>query len=243
MMRKKYCLLLSAFLLFSGTPVSAVNWVNDIAFPNVFIDTDSYRTDGQLSSIDICLAGEEKDTFSTLQFDPSKRLWRSLSFVTRAKDGKILLEQKQENSPSKWNPVLSGTVGKSIYQHYIQAEMPDPQNSSWLLMYKNPNSHSSYYIDRKRTTYKDGYATFFMYAQIPNTENGPDNTIYRVKMNMAHKRIMLLSATEYTPDGKIKLHTAGTAKWGPLPKATPIKVIFQYLKDEVESGRLAPPAK
>lgn len=101
MMRKKYCLLLSAFLLFSGTPVSAVNWVNDIAFPNVFIDTDSYRTDGQLSSIDICLAGDEKDTFSTLQFDPSKRLWRSLSFVTRAKDGKILLEQKQENSPSK----------------------------------------------------------------------------------------------------------------------------------------------
>lgn len=65
-MHKKYCLLLSAFLFLSSASVSAENWIAYSGSDHIFIDTDSYRTQGNLSSIDICMTDEEKSTFSTL---------------------------------------------------------------------------------------------------------------------------------------------------------------------------------
>lgn len=242
-MHKKYCLLLSAFLFLSSASVSAENWIAYSGSDHIFIDTDSYRTQGNLSSIDICMTDEEKSTFSTLEFDPVKKQWRSISFLTRAKDGQVISAQKKGNPPPKWNPIVPGTVGKSIYHHYIETVMPDPQNSSWLLVFKDPATQSAYSIDRKRTTYKDGYAVFWLHAHYPHTENGPVNIIYRVKMNMAYKKIMTLSATEYAPDGKIKLHSAGSAKWSDIPSGVPLETVFLYLKEEVDSGRLSAPAK
>ena len=49
---------------------------------------------------------------------------------------------------------------------------------------------------------------------------------------------MTLSATEYYAAGKIRLHAAASGAKEDIPADSPVEKIFDYLKNEIDSGRL-----
>ncbi len=57
-------------------------------------------------------------------------------------------------------------------------------------------------------------------------------------MNMAYKKVMTLSATEYNVAGKIRLHAAAEGAKENIPNDSPVEKVFEYLKNEIDSGRL-----
>lgn len=49
---------------------------------------------------------------------------------------------------------------------------------------------------------------------------------------------MTLSATEYNAAGKIRLHAATEGAKETIPNDSPVEKVFEYLKNEIDSGRL-----
>ena len=73
---------------------------------------------------------------------------------------------------------------------------------------------------------------------LPDQEKDLSQIIYRVRINMAYKKVMTLSATEYSAAGKIRLHAAAEGAKENIPNDSPVEKVFEYLKDEIDSGRL-----
>ena len=226
-----------ALCLIGVMPAAAENWVPNSEGESVWIDTDSLKTDGDISSLDMRMDFTNGTVLSRLEFNPKEKLWRTAALVQRDETGKVM--QTLQAAPGEgWGRILPSSYGSNILKHYIQTPMPDAKAMAWKEIYKSPDGQTIYAIDMNSLTYKDGYAEFWMDARYPRPEKNFSHAIYRVKMNMAYKKVMTLSATEYTPAGKVRLHAAGTKKWEDIPAATPIEVVFNYLTDEIRIGRL-----
>ena len=100
------------------------------------------------------------------------------------------------------------------------------------------NRGAAFSIDTNSLRYKNGYADFWLAVEVPNQEKDLSRIIYRIKMNMAYKKVMTLSATEYNAAGKIRLHAAAEGAKENIPNDSPVEKVFEYLKDEIDSGRL-----
>ncbi len=240
-MNKKFLSALCVSLLFSGLSVTAENWIKSTDDSPAWVDTDSYKKNGNISSLDMRLGFPEGTILSTLEFNTRSSTWRTASLVTRDNTGKVLHAEQKTDPAEGWNRIMPGTYGKSIYTHYIQTPIPHAEDFEWLPVYQEPTKQyagSTFSIDKKTLSYKDGYADFWLDASFPQEKKDFSRTIYRVKMNMAYKKVMTISATEYNYAGKIRLHAAGSKKWEEIPSNTPIEKVFNYLKEEIDSGRL-----
>lgn len=95
---------------------------------------------------------------------------------------------------------MPGTYGKNLYRHYVETPLP-PTDAKWKQLYKN-NRGAAFSIDTNSLRYKNGYADFWLAVEAPNQEKDLSRIIYRIRMNMAYKKVMTLSATEYNAAGK-----------------------------------------
>lgn len=137
---------------------------------------------------------------STMEFDTSKNTWRTAALVTRDKDGKVLHAEKKENPDDGWNKLMPGTYGKNLYRHYVETPLP-PSDAKWKQLYKD-NRGTAFSIDTNSLRYKNGYADLWLAVTLPDQEKDLSQIIYRVRINMAYKKVMTLSATEYNAAGK-----------------------------------------
>ena len=137
--------------------------------------------------------------YSTVEFDTAKTLWRIADVITRDKAGNVSRSEQKKAADAGWNEIIPGTFGKSLYQHYVLTDMPDLENIHPLPVYTDVVSGSSFSIDRDSASYKNGYAEFWLIASYRKGNQPLYSVIYRVKMNMAYKKVMTLSATEYDP--------------------------------------------
>ena len=201
-----------------------------------WIDTDSIRQEQTISSFDMRLESSDFTVVSTMEFDTSKNTWRTAALVTRDKDGKVLHAEKKENPDDGWNKLIPGTYGKNLYRHYVETPLPPP-DAKWKQLYKD-NRGAAFSIDTNSLRYKNGYADFWLAVEAPNQEKDLSRIIYRIRMNMAYKKVMTLSATEYNAAGKIRLHAAAEGAKETIPNDSPVEKVFEYLKNEIDSGRL-----
>lgn len=171
-----------------------------------------------------------------MEFDTSKNAWRTAALVTRDKDGKVLHADKKENPDDGWNKLMPGTYGKNLYRHYVETPLP-PSDAKWKQLYKD-NRGTAFSIDTNSLRYKNGYADLWLAVTLPDQEKDLSQIIYRVRINMAYKKVMTLSATEYNAAGKIRLHAAAEGAKENIPNDSPVEKVFEYLKDEIDSGRL-----
>ena len=162
--------------------------------------------------------------------------WRTAALVTRDKDGKVLHAEKKENPDDGWNKLMPGTYGKNLYRHYVETPLP-PSDAKWKQLYKD-NRGTAFSIDTNSLRYKNGYADLWLAVTLPDQEKDLSQIIYRVRINMAYKKVMTLSATEYNAAGKIRLHAAAEGAKENIPNDSPVEKVFEYLKDEIDSGRL-----
>lgn len=215
---------------------SAENWIPAADGSPAYIDTDSIRQSEPVSTLDIRFSYPDGTVVSSLEFDRSKNTWRTAALVTRDKENKVLSAQKKEQEHDGWNPIMNGTYGKSLYTRYIETPLP-PAAPQWKEIYKD-GTGAVFSIDAATLRYKNGYADLWLSAVSPNEEKDFSQTIYRVRMNMAYKKVITLSATEYNYAGHIRLHApAGGAKED-IPASSPVEKVFDYLKEEIDSGRL-----
>ena len=112
-----------------------------------------------------------------------------------------------------------------------------PSDAKWKPLYKD-NRGTAFSIDTNSLRYKNGYADLWLAVTLPDQEKDLSQIIYRVRINMAYKKVMTLSATEYNAAGKIRLHAAAEGAKENIPNDSPVEKVFEYLKDEIDSGRL-----
>ena len=149
---------------------------------------------------------------------------------------KVLHAEKKENPDDGWNKLIPGTYGKNLYRHYVETPLP-PSDAKWKQLYKD-NRGTTFSIDTNSLRYKNGYADLWLAVTLPDQEKDLSQIIYRVRINMAYKKVMTLSATEYNAAGKIRLHAAAEGAKENIPNDSPVEKVFEYLKDEIDSGRL-----
>ena len=131
---------------------------------------------------------------------------------------------------------MPGTYGKNLYRHYVETPLP-PSDAKWKQLYKD-NRGTAFSIDTNSLRYKNGYADLWLAVTLPDQEKDLSQIIYRVRINMAYKKVMTLSATEYNAAGKIRLHAAAEGAKETIPNDSPVEKVFEYLKNEIDSGRL-----
>ena len=112
-----------------------------------------------------------------------------------------------------------------------------PSDAKWKQLYKD-NRGTAFSIDTNSLRYKNGYADLWLAVTLPDQEKDLSQIIYRVRINMAYKKVMTLSATEYNAAGKIRLHAAAEGAKETIPNDSPVEKVFEYLKNEIDSGRL-----
>jgi len=234
---KKWTAIALALALSGGMTAGAENWVANSEGNQVWIDTDSIRTTGDVTALNMRMDFENGTVFSNIEFRKSDKNWRTKELIQRDAQGKVV-QTYSAGEGEGWAKLIPSSYGSNIMKHYVETPLPDERQMAWKEIYRDEAGQSVYRIDTNALTYKDGFAEFWMDAAYPRQEKNFSHAIYRVKMNMAYKKVMTLSATEYTPAGKVRLHAAGTKKWEDIPTSTPIEVVFNYLTDEIRSGRL-----
>lgn len=237
---KKIMLPLLALLL-PLFPVSAENWIALPSDTTAQVDTDSYVDSGIRSSIALSLALPQGKAVSTLEFDKDHRTYRVSDVKTYQEDGSLKDTMTYSDDADSWSPLLPNSFGKNVYTHFIAYPIPHFAHPQWLNVYKEDGVKyhgSTYDIEKNTISYKNGYATFWLRIAYPWKDQDFSAVIYQVKMDIPNKRVQTLSMTEYGFDGKIKTHGAGSAERAPIAADTPMSKVHQYIKTELESGRL-----
>lgn len=228
-------------LLLTGAPSMAENWISLPMDQTVQMDTDSYIDSGIRSSMSIKLSMPQGNAISTLEFDKDQHSYRVATVKTYDSKGKLKDTLNYSDDASSWSPLLPNSFGKNIYTHFIEYPIPHFTKPLWLTVYKEDGVKyhgSTYDIEKNTIQYKNGYATFWLRIAYPWKEQNFSAVIYEVKMDIPNRRVQTLSMTEYGYDGKIKSHGAGSTERSSITPDTPMAKVHQYIKGELESGRI-----
>lgn len=231
----KKIILSLCFAALSICPAAAENWIPLPSRDPIFIDTDSYAKEGDLATI--CM----KEDFGngpiifTLAFRTSDRSYKTMRIVIPETDGPREIHSGQQN----WEKIGPRTFGKNLYTHFIENPIPHFENPRWLAIWHDQKkTGTTMYLERNSLSYRDGYATFYFKVSAPSPAAGTVFSIYRVKMDIAYKKVQALSITNYGADGRVTAHGAGDRIRVKIDDDTPMKKLYDYINDELTSGRL-----
>lgn len=223
------------------SPVMAENWISLPSDTTAQVDTDSYVDSGIRSSVALQLSLPQGKAISTLEFDKDRRTYRVSDVKTYTADGQLKDTMTYDDDANSWSPLLPNSFGKNVYTHFIEYPIPHFTHPTWLMVYKEDGVKyhgSTYDIEKNTIQYKNGYATFWLRIAYPWKDQDFSAVIYQVKMDIPNKRVQTLSMTEYGFDGKIKTHGAGSQERSPISDDTPMAKVHQYIKTELEAGRI-----
>lgn len=237
--------LLAAFVLL-GTlptqiPAEAENWIPFPSQNGFMVDTDSYVDSGLNVQISFKMPSENGFSDVQVEMDRTKRAYRILETKMYDTKGKMTHDYKYGDADNAWETIAPHSFAGNLYTHYVENPLPHFQNPNWKVIYTEPEGKykgSSYQVETNQISYKDGYAFFWLRITYPSKEDNFSQAVYKVKMDVPHKRIQTLSMTQYDYAGNIKNHGAGSRQRDLIQDGTPMDKVHSYINKELLSGHL-----